>query len=233
MPDLCPHCGAKQPAVRVAFCPACRNDVDEPRLDPETGQPIRETVDLVIWYGIKETFLGWLRPQRLTASGVLIGASEGLQFVAGNGTGFEMRRITAARRLFPWSNAMTLIICYVIVFVIEVLVTNEGGPDKAWEVGALLSLPLLLLTVRLLIDWNTCWVRVEYLDPWSRPYVAHFTVGSFGQRLQGGGSRLCALFRQLAEQGNMVIPPVKAAEPATAADRPREHGPSSDSVKPA
>ncbi len=29
MTDTCPHCGTRLPAIRDAFCPSCRNSIDE------------------------------------------------------------------------------------------------------------------------------------------------------------------------------------------------------------
>jgi hypothetical protein len=38
MTQNCPHCGAKLPANGDAFCPECRNSLDEPPVDPAARQ---------------------------------------------------------------------------------------------------------------------------------------------------------------------------------------------------
>lgn len=36
--DRCPHCGCVLPAIRDAFCPECRQGLDEPPNEPRSGQ---------------------------------------------------------------------------------------------------------------------------------------------------------------------------------------------------
>ncbi len=127
MPELCPHCGAEQPLVRVTFCPACRGDVDEPPINSANGQPIRETVDLTDCYATETQFRSRVRQSRYATQGVFVAVAEGLQFVGPKGFGFEMRRITAVRWMVPWTTFVALSVCDVLLVPVFVIMAASGG----------------------------------------------------------------------------------------------------------
>ena len=39
MPEVCPHCGERLPIVVDAFCPECREPLDEPPAQPRAATP--------------------------------------------------------------------------------------------------------------------------------------------------------------------------------------------------
>jgi hypothetical protein len=66
MPDVCPHCGAKLPPIRDAFCPSCRGDLDEAPVKPvpsrsDRFREWRETLAVDIWYATEERVFAWLK----------------------------------------------------------------------------------------------------------------------------------------------------------------------------
>jgi len=58
MAETCPHCGAALPTTSDAFCPECRNDLDDvasPKLPPQNGKATRGAVSEAfhIWHATK------------------------------------------------------------------------------------------------------------------------------------------------------------------------------------
>lgn len=219
MPQLCPHCGAEQPAVRVAFCPACRNDVDEPPVNPQTGLAERETLDLNVWYATETLFYSWGKKSRSVARGVFVILSEGIQFVDRQGWGFEMRRINAVRWMFPWTTCVGLAIPVVLFFLLLIFVAATGGP--IWGCLTVSMSALVIGILAALSSPEMCWVRVDYLDERNQPYRAYFTVGSIMDRWTGGGWRLYALLKQLATEKRAIVNPTDhSTEAGATSDRP-------------
>src|SRR5262245_47204861 len=70
MAENCPHCGAALPTMTDAFCPVCRNDLDEvpsPKQLPRSGNATRRVVGegFRVWHAMK---LG------MVAVGLVVGA---------------------------------------------------------------------------------------------------------------------------------------------------------------
>jgi hypothetical protein len=174
-------------------------------------------VDLHIWYATETLFHSWGNKSLLVTRGLLVLGDEGIQFIGPNGWGFEMRRIRAVRWMVPWTTIVVLAICDAL-FLLLVLATASRGSFLGCAVVSFL--PLQIGNLAALSSPDMSWVRVDYLDERSQPYRAYFTVGSLMERWTGGGWRLDALFRQLAEQSDIVIPPVQAAKADAPSDRP-------------
>jgi hypothetical protein len=67
MADLCPHCGAKLPAIRDAFCSECRGDLAEAPLEPKPysgRESVSETPNALaagLWHATEERLFQWVK----------------------------------------------------------------------------------------------------------------------------------------------------------------------------
>jgi hypothetical protein len=199
MAEFCPHCGAKQPAIRVAFCHACRNDVDEAPVRPGSGQEIAETLDLTIWYATETRVYAWAKLSWYDERGSIVTMPEGVRFVGPNGRGLEIRRINSVRRLtgsvIPWPAVAGL----ATGNVLSLLLVKLGMFDiLTFDRPILLLLVLGLCSLLALSSWPMSWVRVIYLGDRNQSCSAYFTVGSSIGRWTGGMNRLNELLRRVA-----------------------------------
>src|SRR5207245_10187152 len=85
MTRSCPHCGAKVPAVGDAFCPECRNALDEAPANvpqparPESQGPVGAGAPDV-WYATEGRALGWMKSAWEDDRGVIEAAAGSLRF---------------------------------------------------------------------------------------------------------------------------------------------------------
>src|SRR6266576_3945354 len=100
MQKVCPHCGAKLPAIRDAFCSECHNDLDEsparPLGDTKPGkvQGIAETPEVAVWFATEARVFRWMKLSWYDDRGSIDTTTECLRFT-GRKSVLKMPRITA------------------------------------------------------------------------------------------------------------------------------------------
>src|SRR5713101_641026 len=125
MAEVCPHCGAKLPAIRDAFCSACFNDLDEAPARPlghsklEKVQGIAETPEVAVWFTTEARVFRWMKLSWYDDRGSFDIMTEGLRFTGRKGA-FLMPRISAVQLIgpvIPWAVVASLAMGNILVLI--------------------------------------------------------------------------------------------------------------------
>src|SRR5947208_914034 len=141
MADLCPHCGAKLPAIRDAFCSECRGDLTEASLKPQPRsgrepasetpgpEPVSETPNALVaglWHATEERLFRWMKLSWHDDQGSIDATAQGFLFRGRKGR-LRMSPITGVDLIgpvIPWvpvaspaiGNVLVLLMAAVGVF---------------------------------------------------------------------------------------------------------------------
>jgi hypothetical protein len=125
MADLCPHCGAKLPAIRDAFCCECRGDLGEAPLEPKPysgREPVSEAPSALaagLWHTTEERLFQWVKLSWYDDQGSIDATAQGFLFRGRKGR-WEMTHITDVDLIgpvIPWASLAGLAIGSLMVLL--------------------------------------------------------------------------------------------------------------------
>lgn len=194
MIDTCPHCGTTLPAVRDAFCPDCRGDLEEAPERPPTPQPAQTapaTGGLPsgnVWYATEQRVHAPFKFAPFDDRGRLERGSQGIRF-SGKGQTFWMRRIHTVELVGP-GNVWGSVVAVVFFDAVALLGSALGAFGTLTPDNLLTYAVLAVPTALFLLGIPRAWVRVQFEGDTAQLRTAYFTDASLVGRWAGGAKRL-------------------------------------------
>jgi hypothetical protein len=187
------------PAIRDAFCPECRGDLDAAPANataafPPGDQATRAAADNSVWYASEGRVFRWFKQSWYDDRGSLQPTSEGIRFVGENGawTLGQPSAVQLIGPVIPWIAFVSLAIGNGLVLLMSWAGLFNFLTLNSPETYIFLGIMDLLAPA----CWPMKWVKVDYLDEQGRPTKAYFTAASVLERWRGGVKRLLAQIQQ-------------------------------------